>query len=94
MSQWDGDVAVVDRRTAGLSPELSADIGFRRTRTVHVHPLHRHYFLAAGSVYVARVELLFFQCSVCWGELGLWGFSASECSQSCLSPFKEQVFSP
>lgn len=48
VSRWDGAVAVVDRRTPGVSPELSADIGFRRTRTVHVHPLSKHYFLAAG----------------------------------------------
>lgn len=48
VSRWDGAVAVVDRRTPGVSPDLSADIGFRRTRTVHVHPLSKHYFLAAG----------------------------------------------
>ncbi|NXR65481.1 WDR76 protein, partial [Rhadina sibilatrix] len=57
VAQWDGDVAVVDRRTPGLSPELSADIGFRRTRTVHVHPLNRQYFLAAGSVDVCVFDV-------------------------------------
>lgn len=51
---WDGTVAVVDRRTPGMSPELLADIGFKVTRTVAVHPVDRQYFLAAGSVYVAR----------------------------------------
>eukprot|EP00076_Gallus_gallus_P025210 XP_015147685.1 WD repeat-containing protein 76 [Gallus gallus] len=47
---WDGTVAVVDRRTPGTSPELLADIGFKVTRTVAVHPVDRQYFLAAGSV--------------------------------------------
>ncbi|NXN31818.1 WDR76 protein, partial [Nycticryphes semicollaris] len=46
---WDGSVAVVDRRTSGTSSELSADIGFKRTRTVHVHPVKKQYFVAAGS---------------------------------------------
>ncbi|NWZ73916.1 WDR76 protein, partial [Acrocephalus arundinaceus] len=50
VGHWSGEVAVVDRRTPGLSSELSADIGFSRTRTVHVHPVNKQYFLAAGSV--------------------------------------------
>lgn len=50
VGHWDGDVAVVDRRTPGTSSELSADIGFKRTRTVHVHPVNKQYFIAAGSV--------------------------------------------
>ncbi|NWW86986.1 WDR76 protein, partial [Rhynochetos jubatus] len=49
VGHWDGRVAVVDRRTPGTSPELSADIGFKRTRTVHVHPVNKQFFLAAGS---------------------------------------------
>ncbi|XP_014743284.1 PREDICTED: WD repeat-containing protein 76 [Sturnus vulgaris] len=57
VSQWDGAVAVVDRRTPGVSSELSADIGFRRTRTVHVHPVNKHYFLAAGSVDVCVFDV-------------------------------------
>ncbi|NXT99207.1 WDR76 protein, partial [Buphagus erythrorhynchus] len=57
VSHWDGAVAVVDRRTPGLSSELSADIGFSRTRTVHVHPVHKHYFLAAGSVDVCVFDV-------------------------------------
>ncbi|NWT62075.1 WDR76 protein, partial [Erythrocercus mccallii] len=57
VAQWDGAVAVVDRRTPGLSWELSADIGFSRTRTVHVHPLNKHYFLAAGSVDVCVFDV-------------------------------------
>ncbi|NXP46368.1 WDR76 protein, partial [Heliornis fulica] len=54
---WSGDVAVVDRRTPRTSPELSADIGFRRTRTVHVHPVHRQYFVAAGAVDVCVYDV-------------------------------------
>lgn len=59
VGHWAGDVAVVDRRTPGTSPELCADIGFKRTRTVHVHPVNKQYFMAAGSVYVP-VNLRFF----------------------------------
>uniref|UniRef100_A0A8B9T7V7 WD repeat-containing protein 76 n=1 Tax=Anas platyrhynchos TaxID=8839 RepID=A0A8B9T7V7_ANAPL len=47
---WNGSVAVVDRRTPGTSLELSANIGFKITRTVHVHPVNKQYFVAAGSV--------------------------------------------
>ncbi|NXG69658.1 WDR76 protein, partial [Baryphthengus martii] len=57
LGDWDGDVAVVDRRTPGTSPERSADIGFKRTRTVHVHPLDRQYFIAAGSVDVGIYDV-------------------------------------
>ncbi|NXE95794.1 WDR76 protein, partial [Menura novaehollandiae] len=57
VGHWDGDVAVVDRRTPGTSSELSADIGFRRTRTVHVHPVNKQYFLAAGSVDVCVFDV-------------------------------------
>uniref|UniRef100_A0A8C2UDD7 WD repeat-containing protein 76 n=1 Tax=Coturnix japonica TaxID=93934 RepID=A0A8C2UDD7_COTJA len=54
---WDGTVAVVDRRTPGTSPELSADIGFKMTRTVDVHPVDKQYFLAAGSVDVRVYDM-------------------------------------
>ncbi|NXB34041.1 WDR76 protein, partial [Eulacestoma nigropectus] len=57
VGHWDGDVAVVDRRTPGMSSELSADIGFRRTRTVHVHPVNKQYFLAAGSMDVCVFDV-------------------------------------
>ncbi|NWU34150.1 WDR76 protein, partial [Hylia prasina] len=57
VSQWDGAVAVVDRRTPGPCPELSADTGLTRARTVHVHPLNKHYFLAAGSVDVCVFDV-------------------------------------
>uniref|UniRef100_A0A8C6J2U1 WD repeat-containing protein 76 n=1 Tax=Melopsittacus undulatus TaxID=13146 RepID=A0A8C6J2U1_MELUD len=54
---WEGDVSVVDRRTPGTSPELSANIGFIRTRTVHVHPVNKQYFLAAGSTDVCVYDV-------------------------------------
>ncbi|NXQ59590.1 WDR76 protein, partial [Anthoscopus minutus] len=57
VSHWSGAVAVVDRRTPGASSELSADIGFSRTRTVHVHPVNKQYFLAAGSVDVCVFDI-------------------------------------
>ncbi|NXK10777.1 WDR76 protein, partial [Herpetotheres cachinnans] len=57
VGHWDGDVAVVDRRTPGTSSELSANIGFKRTRTVHVHPVNKQYFIAAGSVDVCIFDV-------------------------------------
>ncbi|NXM27414.1 WDR76 protein, partial [Oxyruncus cristatus] len=57
VGNWDGDVAVVDRRTPRMSSELSADIGFKRTRTVHVHPMNKQYFLAAGLVDVCVFDV-------------------------------------
>ncbi|NXF45176.1 WDR76 protein, partial [Oceanites oceanicus] len=57
VGHWDGDIAVVDRRTPGTSSELSADIGFKRTRTVHVHPVNKQYFIAAGSVDVCIYDV-------------------------------------
>ncbi|NWU83253.1 WDR76 protein, partial [Onychorhynchus coronatus] len=57
VGHWDGDVAVVDRRTPGTSSELSADIGFKRTRTVHVHPTNKQYFLAAGLMDVCVFDV-------------------------------------
>ncbi|KFP12452.1 WD repeat-containing protein 76, partial [Egretta garzetta] len=57
VGHWDGNVAIVDRRTPGTSSELSADIGFKRTRTVHVHPVNKQYFIAAGSVDVCIYDV-------------------------------------
>ncbi|NXS63884.1 WDR76 protein, partial [Brachypteracias leptosomus] len=59
LGQWDGGVAIVDRRTPGTSSELSADIGFSRTRTVHVHPVKKQYFIAAGSMDVCIYDVRF-----------------------------------
>ncbi|NXG40682.1 WDR76 protein, partial [Psilopogon haemacephalus] len=63
VGQWNGDVLVVDRRTPGTSAELSADIGFTRTRTVHVHPVHKQYFVAAGSKDVAVYDVRYLKTS-------------------------------
>ncbi|XP_074925863.1 WD repeat-containing protein 76 isoform X2 [Chelonoidis abingdonii] len=52
VGQWDGDVAIVDRRTPGTTSELIANINSKTTRTVHVHPVNRQYFIAAGAVNV------------------------------------------
>ncbi|NXH15698.1 WDR76 protein, partial [Bucco capensis] len=57
VGHWGGDITIADRRTPGTSPELSADIGFKRTRTVHVHPVNKQYFIAAGSVDVEVYDL-------------------------------------
>ncbi|NWS74276.1 WDR76 protein, partial [Crotophaga sulcirostris] len=57
VGHWDGEVTVVDRRTPGTSPELSADVGFKRMRTVHVHPVNKQYFIAAGSVDVCIYDV-------------------------------------
>ncbi|XP_074693660.1 WD repeat-containing protein 76 [Strix aluco] len=57
VGHWGGNVAIVDRRTPGTSSELSADIGFKRTRTVHVHPVNKQYFMAAGSVDVCIYDV-------------------------------------
>ncbi|XP_074011532.1 WD repeat-containing protein 76 [Numenius arquata] len=60
---WHGGVAVVDRRTPGTSSELSVDIGFKRTRTVHVHPVNKQYFMAAGSVDVCIYDVRYLKSS-------------------------------
>ncbi|XP_064013864.1 WD repeat-containing protein 76 isoform X2 [Pogoniulus pusillus] len=63
VGQWNGAVVMVDRRTPGASAELSADIGFKRTRTVHVHPVHKQYFMAAGSMDVAVYDVRYLKTS-------------------------------
>ncbi|KFP58328.1 WD repeat-containing protein 76, partial [Cariama cristata] len=63
VGHWDGNVAVVDRRTPGTSSELDADIGFKRTRTVHVHPVNKQYFVAAGSVDVCIYDVRYLKSS-------------------------------
>ncbi|XP_010187090.1 PREDICTED: WD repeat-containing protein 76, partial [Mesitornis unicolor] len=57
VGHWDGSVSLVDKRTPGSAPELSADIGFHRTRTVHVHPVKRQYFMAAGATDVCVFDV-------------------------------------
>ncbi|XP_006030869.2 WD repeat-containing protein 76 [Alligator sinensis] len=57
VGRWDGDVAVVDRRTPGTSAELSASLNSKATRTVHVHPVNKQYFVAAGSTNVCIYDI-------------------------------------
>ncbi|XP_030048746.1 LOW QUALITY PROTEIN: WD repeat-containing protein 76 [Microcaecilia unicolor] len=58
VGHWDANVVVVDRRTPGTSHELWGQIASKSVRTVHVHPVLRHYILTAGagsvSVYDVR----------------------------------------
>ncbi|XP_005999745.1 WD repeat-containing protein 76 [Latimeria chalumnae] len=49
LSHLDGDVSLVDRRTPGTSHEWWAALNIGMIRTVHVHPVERHYFIAAGA---------------------------------------------
>lgn len=68
VGHWDGDVAVVDRRTPGTSAELSASLNSKATRTVHVHPVNRQFFVAAGSTYaVPHIIVIPTLCVLCCG---------------------------
>ncbi|XP_078283550.1 WD repeat-containing protein 76-like [Rhinoraja longicauda] len=49
VSHWDGNVAIVDRRTASISGERNVHLGLNRLRMVSVHPLDRHYFATAAA---------------------------------------------
>ncbi|ETE69439.1 WD repeat-containing protein 76 [Ophiophagus hannah] len=55
VGMWDGNVAIVDRRTPIPSPEISVDL-HSKTRTVHVHPVSRQYFVAAGERLPLRIR--------------------------------------
>ncbi|KAM7158217.1 WD repeat-containing protein 76 isoform 2-T2 [Molossus nigricans] len=58
VGHWDGSMSLVDRRTPGTSYEKLINSSLRKIRTVHVHPLHRQYFMMAGlsdvHIYDAR----------------------------------------
>lgn len=49
VGHWDGNVAIVDRRTQSNSGELNAHLGLNYLRMVSVHPLDRHYFATAAA---------------------------------------------
>lgn len=49
VSNWDGDVAVVDRRTPGTSHESLYTLDSKTVRCVNVHPLHKQYFVVAEN---------------------------------------------
>ncbi|XP_020667851.3 WD repeat-containing protein 76 [Pogona vitticeps] len=48
VGMWDGRIAIVDKRTPENSAEIFADLN-SVTRTVHVHPVSRYYFITAGA---------------------------------------------
>ncbi|XP_003475508.3 WD repeat-containing protein 76 isoform X1 [Cavia porcellus] len=48
VGHWDGTLSLVDRRTSGTSYEKLICSSMGKIRTVHVHPVHRQYFMTAG----------------------------------------------
>nr|XP_054095537.1 WD repeat-containing protein 76 isoform X5 [Callithrix jacchus] len=58
VGHWDGKMSLVDRRTPGTSYEKLISSSMGKIRTVHVHPVHRQYFITAGlrdiHIYDAR----------------------------------------
>ncbi|XP_046898243.1 WD repeat-containing protein 76 isoform X1 [Hypomesus transpacificus] len=58
VGEWNGDVAIVDRRTPGTSYESLHTLDSKTIRCVSVHPLHKQYFVVAEnwvvSIYDAR----------------------------------------
>ncbi|XP_052578752.1 WD repeat-containing protein 76 isoform X1 [Peromyscus californicus insignis] len=58
VGHWDGHLSLLDRRTPGTSYEKFFNSSLGKIRTVHVHPVSRQYFIAAGlrdvHVYDAR----------------------------------------
>uniref|UniRef100_A0A2K5RL94 WD repeat-containing protein 76 n=1 Tax=Cebus imitator TaxID=2715852 RepID=A0A2K5RL94_CEBIM len=58
VGHWDGKMSLVDRRTPGTSYEKLIGSSMGKIRTVHVHPVHRQYFITAGlrdiHIYDAR----------------------------------------
>ncbi|XP_066197799.1 WD repeat-containing protein 76 [Saccopteryx leptura] len=48
VGHWDGSMSLVDRRTPGTSYEKLIKSSMKKIRTVHVHPVHRQYFVTAG----------------------------------------------
>ncbi|XP_051500347.1 WD repeat-containing protein 76-like [Myxocyprinus asiaticus] len=57
LSDWDGDVAIVDRRTPGASYESLYTIDPKALRSVHVHPVKQQYFVVAESSSVHIYDL-------------------------------------
>ncbi|MBN3307864.1 WDR76 protein, partial [Amia calva] len=57
---WEGDVVLVDRRTPGTSHKSRSTLHSKTVRTVHMHPVNRQYFVAAGkgNVYIYDVRRL------------------------------------
>ncbi|XP_033751817.1 WD repeat-containing protein 76-like [Pecten maximus] len=49
VSQQDGSVALVDRRTKGVEAEHEYKLHWKSLRTVSVHPVHTHIFATAST---------------------------------------------
>ncbi|XP_058636667.1 WD repeat-containing protein 76 isoform X2 [Onychostoma macrolepis] len=56
LGEWNGDVAVVDRRTEKAYESLYT-MALNPLRCVHVHPVQQHYFVAAESRFVNVYDL-------------------------------------
>uniref|UniRef100_A0A8C1TYY0 WD repeat-containing protein 76 n=1 Tax=Cyprinus carpio TaxID=7962 RepID=A0A8C1TYY0_CYPCA len=54
---WNGDVAVVDRRTPEKLHESLYTMAANPLRCVHVHPVQQHYFVVAESSFVNVYDL-------------------------------------
>uniref|UniRef100_A0A8C1EAC2 WD repeat-containing protein 76 n=1 Tax=Cyprinus carpio carpio TaxID=630221 RepID=A0A8C1EAC2_CYPCA len=56
LGEWNGDVAVVDRRTEKIYESLYA-MAANPLRCVHVHPVQQHYFVVAENRFVNIYDL-------------------------------------
>ncbi|XP_016421399.1 WD repeat-containing protein 76 isoform X1 [Sinocyclocheilus rhinocerous] len=56
LGEWNGDVAVVDRRTEKIYESLYT-MAANPLRCVHVHPVQQHYFVVAESRFVNIYDL-------------------------------------
>ncbi|KAI2662673.1 WD repeat-containing protein 76 [Labeo rohita] len=57
LGEWNGDVAVVDRRTPETSYESLYTMAANPLRSVHIHPVQQHYFVVAESSFVNIYDL-------------------------------------
>ncbi|XP_048187841.1 WD repeat-containing protein 76 isoform X2 [Perognathus longimembris pacificus] len=57
VGHWNGHISLVDRRTPAM-PDKKLNSSMEQIRTIHVHPVHRKYFITAGlrdiHIYDAR----------------------------------------
>ncbi|XP_052417268.1 WD repeat-containing protein 76 [Carassius gibelio] len=56
LCEWNGDVAVVDRRTEKINASLYT-MAANPLRCVHVHPVQQHYFVVAEGRFVNTYDL-------------------------------------
>eukprot|EP00069_Balaena_mysticetus_P017733 bmy_10918T0 len=87
VGHWDGSMSLVDRRTPGTSCEKLINSSLSKIRTVHVHPVHRQYFITAGLS--AIVESYYVYCdntenySSCYRDIHIY-------DARCLKPSRSQ----